>query len=47
MIDIAAIPIFLVAPFYCPVEDRKQANRKRMKANISEFTESEYSQATK
>jgi hypothetical protein len=47
MIDIAAIPIFLVAPFYCPVEDRKQANRKRMKANISKFSDSEFSQATK
>ena len=47
MIDVAAIPILLVAPFYCPVEDRKQANRKRMKANISKFSESEFSQATK
>ena len=47
MIDVAAIPILLVAPFYCPVEDRKQANRKRMKANISEFSDSEFSQATK
>ena len=47
MIDVAAIPILLVAPFYCPVEDRKQATRKRMKANISEFSESEFSQATK
>ena len=47
MIDVAAIPILLVAPFYCPVEDRKQANRKRMKANISEFADSEFSQATK
>ncbi len=47
MIDIAAIPILLVAPFYCPVEDRKQAKRKRMKANISEFQDSEFSQATK
>ena len=47
MIDVAAIPILLVAPFYCPVEDRKQAVRKRMKAKISEFAESEFSQATK
>lgn len=47
MIDVAAVPILLVAPFYCPVEDRKQANRKRMKANISEFSETEFSQATK
>jgi len=47
MIDIAAIPILLVAPFYCPLEDRKQANRKRMKANISKFSDSEFSEATK
>jgi hypothetical protein len=47
MIDVAAIPIFLVAPFYCPVEDRKQASRKRMKAKASEFAESEFSQAMK
>lgn len=47
MIDIAAILILFAAPFYCPVEDRKQANRKRMKANISEFSDSEFSQATK
>ena len=47
MIDVAAIPILLVAPFYCPVEDRKQASRKRMKANISEFSDSEFFQATK
>lgn len=47
MIDIAAILILFAAPFYCPVEDRKQANRKRMKANISKFSDSEFSQATK
>ena len=47
MIDVAAIPILLVAPFYCPLEDRRQASRKRMKANIAEFSDSEFSQATK
>ena len=47
MIDVAAIPILFVAPFYCPVVERNKANRKRMKANISEFADSEFSQATK
>jgi hypothetical protein len=47
MIDVAAIPIFLVAPFYCPGEDRKQANRKRMKSIISKFSDSGFPQAMK
>ena len=47
MIDVAAIPILVVAPFYCPVENRKLADRKRMKARVSEFTDAEFPQATK
>jgi Family of unknown function (DUF6804) len=47
MIDVASIPILLVAPFYCPVEDRKQASRKRMKAKATEFSDAEFSRATK
>lgn len=39
MIDVAAILVLAAAPFYCPVADKQQASRKRMKANVAELTD--------
>ena len=47
MIDVAAILLLFAAPFYCPVENRKQARRRQMKATASKFADSGFSQAAK
>ncbi len=35
MIDVAAILVLAAAPFYCPVAEKSQASRKRMKADVA------------
>lgn len=38
MVDVAAILLLLAAPFNCLVEERAQAHRKRIKADVSEMS---------
>jgi hypothetical protein len=44
MIDVAAILVLAAAPFYCPVADKSQASRKRMRANIAKLSDAHESQ---